>query len=237
MQRASLVKNRVILQDGNLTMYSALQLPSGYAGRSIGRASAPSLMNPNFTEIVQAHTSRDDIAGLWKGCDSICYAEVKGFGFGVSCNTSGLPYTLDPIVDSNGTFISLRNATEVFSVDAGQFTDYDHGGDTESTGYKYSVALLLNATFMGKPTNETSGDLVEHVCALRAGIVNYPIVITNNTIAFQSTSWTSDTFLEDRGFEPLLGSKATNIAGFILAAKSLYYGIADLQFGRGTTSL
>lgn len=232
MQRASSVKNTVIRDEGNVTVYSAMRLPLGYAGLSTGRSSTPSMMNPTFTKIYQAYTNRGDIDGSWAGCDSTCYAEVRGFGFGVSCNISGIPYSLSPVLDPDGS-ATLIDPVEVYTADASQIRSYDYVGSVEDTLFNsdYSFALLLNTTFLGNRTEDNNGFLTSHLCALRGGIVSYPITISNKTITLQSLSWGNDTFLEDWGLLGLTSGQATNIAGFILAAKGLYEGTASYQFG------
>ena len=73
--------------------------------------------------------------------------------------------------------------------------------------------------------------MLQHLCALRGGIVSYPVKISNNTISLQANSWRNDTFLADRGMTALSSSSGTNLAGFILAVKDLYQGTASFQFG------
>lgn len=235
-QRASSVKNIITETDGNLTIYSASRLPLGYAGRDSGRSMTPSYMNPNFTDIYQAHANRDDIPGTWTGCEasSTCYTSIKGFGFGVSCNTTELPYNLYPETFSNGS-VAILPPLEVFTSTAWQLLDYNHGYSLEdpTRPIPYTANLLLNATFMGTPTDEMNGTLTSHTCALRGGILSYPVQITNATLTLQSPSWQNDTFLEESGLEPLPYNAASNIAGFILAAKGLYEGTATYQFGGG----
>ncbi|KAJ9661889.1 hypothetical protein H2198_001641 [Neophaeococcomyces mojaviensis] len=233
MQRAASVRNIIAHQEGNLSVHSALELPWGYAGRDSGRTSTPSFMNPNFTDIVQAYTQGDDIVGVYAGCNSTCYTSIRGFGFGVECNVTGVPYSLAPeTVNSNGEIIPAIN---VYSADAWAIQTFGHGSATEggSTGYSTNHALLLNTTLIANATHSYNGSMLQHLCALRAGIVSYPTIISNNTITLQSNSWRNDTFLADRGFRPLPYNSHSNLAGFILAAKGLYEGTASYQFGGG----
>lgn len=234
MQRAASVSNTIVHSKGDLHVYSATELPYGYAGTDSGRTSTPSYMNPNFTEIVQAYTAGDKINGVYSGCDSTCYTSIKGFGFGVQCNMTGIFYNLAPTTGPNGT--SLVAPVQVYTADASYIAVYGHGGpNEESTIYNYnqSYAVLLNTTIMANAAAKSNGTLQEHLCALRGGIVSYPIKISNGTITLQSNSWTSDTFIEDRGLLPLPYNAPSNLAGFILAAKALYYGTATYQFGGG----
>lgn len=54
MQGAASVANCTLQQNGSLTIYFARQLPIDNAGVDTGRTVTPSLMNPNFTDVVQA---------------------------------------------------------------------------------------------------------------------------------------------------------------------------------------
>lgn len=217
-----------------MTFHSAPAIPTGYAGRTTGRTSSPSFMNPNFTEIVQAYTAGDPINAVYDGCEGTCFTKVKGYGFGVSCNISYVPYDLAPIM-KNGS-VQLRDPFDVYSVTANQIQIYGHGDNVESyegSTYKPNYALLLNATLMANVTQAMNGSLFQNLCALRAGLVEYSVQISNRTVALQSSSWTNDTFLEDHGFAALPGNSYSNIAGFILAARGIYEGSATMQFGGG----
>lgn len=247
MQRAASVSDQTILQNGNLTVYSATRLPFGYTGFDTGRSQTPSMMNPNFTEIMQAYTNRDNISAAWTGCESTCVAAIRGFGFGVSCNRSATPFSDNPfgyIPGTNHVNTSTFRTMQVFEVDAGQYLDYNHGQsefyyrNIETSRGQYipppspNGALLLNATFKAG-----SGDLndstIEHVCALRAGIVSYQVRMTNQSFDLRTSSWRDDVLLEDYGFQASAYDSPSNLAGFIIAAKSIYQGSADMQVGGG----
>lgn len=211
-------------------MTTAMRLPFGYAGLSTGRSCTPSMMNSNFTKIYQAYTNRDNIDGDWVRCASTCYADVRGFGFGVSCNTSGVPYDLNPFINP-GDSATLTGPVNVYSASAWQILSYDYVGPAEDTRYDYRTALLLSTTFMETRAEDMKGSLTSYQCAFRGGIVSYAVTISSNITALQSPSWRNDTFLEDWGLQELTASQPTNIAGFILAANNLYAASASYQFG------
>lgn len=75
----------------------------------------------------------------------------------------------------------------VFIVDADQILNYSYSSTTFFDGYDVPGELLLNATFLDAPIRNITS-LTEHTCALRAGVVRYPVQISNRTITSQSLS-------------------------------------------------
>jgi len=248
MQRAASVENVVHHTNGTSIVHAAQALPLGWAGLSSGRTSTPSLLNPNFTTVMQRYSNHASIPIVHTECGSDCTTSIKGFGFGVSCNTTGDFYQLAPTVYSNGSVL-LMDPVQVFSVSASTIEIFGHGNATELDYYgnppgspEYpsydnglpNTALLLNTTIIHQSSqNSYNGTLQHHLCALRGGIVAYDVRITNGTVSLLSNSWRSDTFLEDRGLNQLAPGSTTNLAGFVLAANNLYSSSAQLQFGGG----
>ena len=249
MQRASDVKNAVRDTNGIFTVHAAQQLPHGWAGTDFGRTSSPSIMNPNFTTVAQDYAQHKPMTIVHSHCGETCHTSIEAFGFGISCNKTGLPYNLNPITNKSGAYVSLRDPVDVFTSSASFLHIYGHGlaAELNETGYptiptgdqaleqeEYpNTALLLNTTLIDTRRASGIGNMVQHTCALRGGVVSYPVTITNGTVAFQSSSWRNDTFLYDRGLEPYPYNDASNLAGFTLAANNMYSSTAAFQFAGG----
>ena len=240
-QRASSVQQATVPSNGTVELHVAQVLQSGYAGQISGRTTSPSFMTPAFTRVIQAYNNRDPMTAIDSGCPSntTCVANVRGFGFGVQCNNTRLPYSMEnkdkdggvsfPSVD---VFVTSPGYREIYGFGGAEELDENFKPLQSPTG---NNALVFNNTYLDEDVSlDSIGHLKNRMCSLRAGIVSYPITISNGTsLTFRSSSWKDDTFLEDRGFFGIEGTTESNLAGFYLAASYLFSGTASLSFGGG----
>ncbi|KAI9729176.1 MAG: hypothetical protein M1834_007083 [Cirrosporium novae-zelandiae] len=226
IQRASSVKNFVNYFNGTFQVHIAKQLPFGYTGLDTGRTSSTSILMPNFTDVIQGYTKNTAMKLKTNhGCGHSCNASIQGFGFGVNCSMTSIPYDMYPITTNES--VTLRGDTTAFNTEAGLKTLWGKA----PTGTN-NTALTLNSTFMSTPTQLWNGSLASHLCVLRGGVVSYPVVIRGDTVSLRSTDWRDDTFIEDTMLDaPPYGSGGTIIGGFQLAANNLFSSTAYMQYG------
>src|SRR5271155_3371697 len=117
LQRASSVENIISHTSGTATVHAAAALPSGWAGVDSGRTESSSYLTPNFTTVMQAYSNRSPMTLVHSNCGPSCLTSIKGFGFGVSCTTTGVFCNLAPIVYPNGSDVLIA-PVDVFSSSA-----------------------------------------------------------------------------------------------------------------------
>ncbi|KAJ9610455.1 hypothetical protein H2200_005232 [Cladophialophora chaetospira] len=241
-QRASSVHDATISLSGTVKLHMAQELQRGFAGVISGRTPSPSFMTPEFTKVVQDYYKGEPMHAINSGCplNTTCSTNVPGFGFGVHCNETKIPFTLVKISASGGvsvntidSFVSGAGYQEIYGFGGSQELDEDFKPLKETS----NTALILNNTYLADTATSDPGAvgyLRNRVCALRGGIVSYSVTVSNGTLlSLRSSSWKDDTFLEDRGLEGIQGTTISNLAGFYLAANYLFTSSASLSFGGG----
>ncbi|KAI4654379.1 uncharacterized protein J4E78_007425 [Alternaria triticimaculans] len=206
LQRASVIESRTGAIARNLTLNINNETFSDTTGLITGRFQEANSLDVRFTQNVKAHNNRDPIKMTDAGCIGTCKGVIAGAGYKIDCaNDTYTPYnlTLDPVHAEAMTF-SLN-----FSY------------------WEWETALtIINYTSAIKTGDECEGFLTRTNCTLTPATIEYPFIISNNTISLDpEKSWKTDraTAFHVKHFIPQgPGVKGTLHGGFWLYLNTLY---------------
>ncbi|KAK4612916.1 hypothetical protein CLAFUR0_13216 [Fulvia fulva] len=159
----------------NVPAVTSLQEPSGHTS---GRAYIVSMLDANFTPIVQDWNKGLDIVVNHTGCasDGICSGTLQAAGLAVSCNSSTADFDLSYTSSDGSVNQQSFDGLDIFQV------DFSWSAMTPSN-------ITLDLQF--KPEKDCSqGKLEVRNCTIGAATVEYPVTINGNksTIALDPNS-------------------------------------------------
>ena len=214
LQRASTITNGTVSATHDFGLRVDKLVPKGFTGIVSSRAHTVTLLSTDFAAVAREYYSRTPIH-FPSDCVGTCKTQVQGAGFHANCSTYQQPYDADE---------EKMNPVQIFGANVG----YDVGSDptTVSLGVAY------------KPEAGCSGKLSVTNCTLKAGTVQYPIVVDgpSSTVSLEngSTIW-DDVKVGEADFLGYDedGQGPTTYGGIFLALANQYNTNLVLQFGGG----
>jgi hypothetical protein len=235
-QAATSVQSVVINSKDQMTVHVAPKLPFQYtsypqAFTRVVYSDTPAYLSSNFSNVLLQYQNHSDIGITQLGCTETCYANVKAFGFRPICTKKTLRYDYGIVVSASGAN-SVQDPVTVFSSN-GTYTQTPRPDDGGAIQGYYNVAL--DTVYIAEPDGNTEGDLEQHSCTLQSGIVDYAIVIKNDSVTFQNSDWRNDTFVSDLYLDSYPQDDPTQgdfiIAGFASAATDLFASSVTMYAG------
>jgi hypothetical protein len=178
LQRSSVVTERTQLEAKNLTIPIALEFPDGYTGDiATARGSYyPSAISASFGKILKQFNVRQSINVTDAGCGGICTGTLLGAGYDIRCWNESIRAT------------NLDNRTREEAGFGWRTTPFN-----ASFAYDEIENPVINftVTFKSEPVLEANYTMSQ--CILRPATVEYPVILTNNTITLDPAgSWKTD---------------------------------------------
>lgn len=227
LQRAS----RVVTVDRNITTALALsiapRMPLYYTGYMSSRSEIVATLTPDFSPVVRDYYSQVKVH-MDSACQSVCPTHVLGPGFAVQCSSYTVPYNMKEMI--GGTLVngSLQNFTINFN-DTQIF-----GSNVVYDVYRGNPAIVHVGTQF-KGTVDCTGNLTVENCTLRAGMVEYPVVVDgpSATISLDPTTSIWDDIvvgpMDNLTSESLY--TGTTYGGMYLALANRFQSSMTMRFG------
>lgn len=210
LQKASKVTSQQWTETSMVTVglgsnTSLLEHPTGYY---TGRAPVVSSLSSEFLTTIQQFNNRGAITLTSTGCSGSCNATIIGPGFDIRCSKTLLPLDLEYIPGYTTPVLGFSfNFTGMFDADV----------------------INLNTTLR---TSEDPYNLTYHSCSLHLATVNYPVILSNNTVTLleKATPETNETIsLDYLGYEGSgMGTSPSSLGGLALIADRKYSSTAEL---------
>jgi hypothetical protein len=210
LQRASTITNATVSSQQDFKLQVNQLVPRGFTAIVSSRAESVNMLTTDFAPIARAYYSRAQIP-LQSDCIGTCRTAVLGAGFHTNCSSYRQPYNIS--YDFLNT--TIFEAQLLFNV-----------GDTPTMA-------SLNVAY--KPEAGCLGELSVSNCTLRAGTVQYPIVVdgvsSTVSLAPNSTIW-DDTVVGDPDYLGPEGhlTGTTTYGGIFLALANQYDTSLAIQF-------
>jgi hypothetical protein len=210
LQRSSVVIERTRVELKNLTIPTALEFPDGYTGdiASMMGSHYPTAISSSFSEILKQHNNRQSINITDVGCEGICTGTLLGAGYDIHCWNESIRAT------------NLDNRTREDAGWGWRTTPFSSGFSYEEVE---DPVINFTVTFKSEPVLDAN--YTTSKCILRPATVEYPILLTNNTITLDATgSWKSDRIskLRPAMFNSGLVNSPTTHGGMWLYLDALY---------------
>ena len=180
LQRASVIHERTRIEMKNITMDIANKIPEGFTGIS-AQSGGADLLSPIFSKIAKQHSDGRSIVLANSGCQGVCKGTVLAAGYDARCiQDTTIPYNSSEFIGNQGfiewTYLFWSNLTSIDDV------------------YTWPIdEVFMNYTSMFKSSQECVGFMNRNHCELRPALIEYPIIITNDTIALDpESSWETD---------------------------------------------
>ncbi|KAL8704462.1 MAG: hypothetical protein Q9201_002378 [Fulgogasparrea decipioides] len=223
LQRASRVGLGRFVQNSEIQLQIAQQLPIGYTGLVASGRGRPyaSFLTPEFKNIVNATNNLAPISPVSKGCAGECTTRVRGAGFTVDCVHSTVPFDLNGLEEDDKTIqFSSFQGIQAFA------TSFDNTVIDSST-------LKLDLQFKG--TSECAGELEVRNCTFKAATVDYPVVINGNKSVIElapRTNMSDDHVVKViDGVVEGMNAYRTTLGGFSKTLMDTYQSSAWMSFG------
>jgi hypothetical protein len=218
LQRASTVSINTITNTLSLKIPIAQEFPDGYTGIITGRVHYPVMTTSNFNGIVQNYMARKDINITNSGCTGHCSGVIQGAGYSISCTATTQPFDI-----TAGDTETAINETNVFET---AFW-YDEGVFSED-----GPVIQFNEIY--KQTDQCNGVLQVNNCTLQPALVQYRVILTNDTISLDP----SYTYKDDKVIHltpgSIQGSDGPSTHGGIYLVLSALFSSAALLRVNGT---
>jgi hypothetical protein len=210
LQRSSIVIERTRAELKNLTIPIALEFPDGYTGdiAAMRGSYEPTAISGSFSEILKQHNNRQAINITNVGCEGTCKGTLLGAGYDIHCwNESTRATNADNRTREDAGF-GWRTTPFV-----SEFT------------YEEVENPVINFTVLFKSEPVLEANYTTSKCILRPATVEYPILLTNNTMTLDDTgSWKTDrtSKLRPAKFVPGRENSPTTHGGMWLYLDALY---------------
>ncbi|OCL06727.1 hypothetical protein AOQ84DRAFT_355343 [Glonium stellatum] len=169
IQRASVVGSLHMTRETTVRVPIAPVLPDGFTGLITGRGHQTAMPNSNISALVKAYNAKLPVNITESLCEGNCVATLQGAGFSINCAALATPFDVTPRLFDNGT------------VDPSSF-DTTYIFQTNFTYWEMEQGMM-NLTTLYKATTSCNGDLMIDQCTLMPAIMEYHVIIVNNTVA------------------------------------------------------
>ena len=224
LQRATSVSAAVSASDISLSIPVAQEFPFGYTGVITGRGHVVALTTANFSTIVRQYSTGIVVNLTDSGCNGRCTGTLRGAGYAINCASSLMPYDLNEATSNGSINWDAVNGTSVFS------TNFTYS-EFEAEAPPYGSSKPLNFTALYKSSSLCDGNLNLTECTLIPALMEYNIVLNNNTISLDP----AHTYQDDRIIQytpPKFndGQGGSSHGGMALALNGLFSSVAHLRF-------
>ncbi|RDL32562.1 uncharacterized protein BP5553_09018 [Venustampulla echinocandica] len=221
LQRASTISTLAVNKPTTLTVLAAQEFPLGYTGTVTGRAHTVGFVTSNFSSVVQDYVLKKPINITQSGCEGRCSGVMQAAGYAINCSYSILQYNLSSSLAINPdrtTNDAVFSGTNVFS--------------TNFTYYEMTRNPTINYSSVHKTDGECAGDLHLAQCTLTPALLQYNVILDNDTISLDPKY----TYKDDRlvKYTPSFGNDAqgpSTHGGMYLALSTMFNSQVRLSFG------
>ena len=225
LQRASSVTTAVSTKGVSLTVPIAKEYPFGFTGTITGRTHSPSFVTSNFSAVVRNLANGVSVNVTSSGCGGHCSGKLQAAGYDIECVNSLQSFNLSEagaILPDGSVNTAITNGTYVFSTN---FT-YDEGALAPG-----GSGFPLNFTALYKAGKACDGDLNLTQCTLRPAIMEYNVVLNNDTISLDpGFSYQDDRVVEYTSPQYNTAQGPTTHGGMMLALNGLFSSSGHLRF-------
>ncbi|KAH8687651.1 hypothetical protein BGZ60DRAFT_522299 [Tricladium varicosporioides] len=226
LQRASTISTMALHRNVRLTIPVAQEFPFGYTGTITGRSHQTGFLTTNFSSVVQDYVLKKPVNLTESGCDGKCTGVLQAAGYAISCQNFVYQFNMSTAlaIDRNGKVnTAITNGTNVFSTN---FTYYETAILADGQ-YRPS----FNYTSLYKTGSECWGDLNSAQCTLQPALLQYNVLLDNNTISLDPQY----TYKDDKVIQylPAISNNAqgpTTHGGMALALNSMFSSTSHLRF-------
>ncbi|KAK3702091.1 hypothetical protein LTR37_015066 [Vermiconidia calcicola] len=204
-------------------------IPQGYTGVVTGRTYNLAYLSRDFSQVVREYNNQVPIVVADSGCAGTCSGRFRGSGFSVRCSESGQEY------DFTEGSIQANVSTVPYNGYLGGTTFSSTiilSPGTQSIGWADGIAT--NVSY--KSTGSMKGSLSLRYCEMKSSVVEYPVILINNTLSLEPGSSIADDRVlsrdwgDDRPENSTEGSVSSTYGGLFLALNGTMTGTASMYW-------
>lgn len=179
-QNASTVTLRDRRTTTSIRLHAATEFPEGYEGFQGSATPQPPMLLPvNISTVMQGYTNRNKMSMPKTDCVGECTSSMRGIGIVPQCTTFEIPYQLQPVRGPNGRFNFSESANDTNIFVSNVDVEPVEGNDT---------VVTFKALFAYKDQPECSGSLKALGCLMELAVMEYPVLLTNDSIVLHPNS-------------------------------------------------
>jgi Protein of unknown function (DUF3176) len=208
LQRASTVSVHTVTDPLSLNIPIGQEFPDGYTGIITGTSHSPAMTTSKFNGVVQNYMAKRDVNVTSSGCKGRCTGVIQGAGYSIKCTAGTQPFNL------TAGYTNIFATTMV----------YDEGTRSEE-----GPEITFNSLY--KQTDQCIGDLQTYNCILQPALMQYRVVMNNDTIALDpGYSYKDDQVVHLTPGYIQTADGPTTHGGMYLVLAALFNSTAYLQF-------